>query len=188
MSQKLTAGDLLRDVEYMPSVPPTPSTTTLHLHLTLLARSTLRLSIPFTKLTLKYAERGREIPPGVLTLLDVEGEDGEGEGDMDYRRSSRRRVYAAKLLLDVPTPDFSMPYNVIIMTSTVMAVFFGSLQGRLVRRWGWVETEPSEEPAVDQTPETERLFPPGEKVSYDIFEEDLNANDTDSDADPEEAG
>jgi ATP/ADP translocase len=31
-----------------------------------------------------------------------------------------------------------MPYNVIIMTSTVMAVFFGSIQGRLIRRWGWV--------------------------------------------------
>lgn len=34
-----------------------------------------------------------------------------------------------------------MPYNVIIMTSTVMAVFFGSIQGRLIRRWGWVEKD-----------------------------------------------
>ncbi|KLT45242.1 Gpi16 subunit, GPI transamidase component [Cutaneotrichosporon oleaginosum] len=184
--------DLLRDIEYIPSVPPTPSTTTLHLHLTLPARSTLRLSIPFTKLTLKYddhrpdAERGREIPSGVLTLLDVEGEDDESEADVDHRRSSRRRVYSAKLLLDVPTPDFSMPYNVIIMTSTVMAVFFGSIQGRLVRRWGWVETGPSEEPVVEQVPESERLFPPGEKASYDIFEGDLNANDTDSDAEEAE--
>ncbi|BEI85142.1 hypothetical protein CcaverHIS002_0505430 [Cutaneotrichosporon cavernicola] len=189
---------LLRGVEYMPSVPPTPSTTTLHLHLTLPAHSVLRVSIPFTKLTLKYddhrpdAERGREIPPGVLTLLDIEGEDGEdgeGDGDVDHRRSSRRHVYAAKLLLDVPTPDFSMPYNVIIMSSTVMAVFFGSLQGRLVRRWGWVEIEPTPEEAAteqEQVPEAEPLFPRGEKVSYDMLEEDLNANDTDSDA--EEAG
>jgi hypothetical protein len=32
-----------------------------------------------------------------------------------------------------------MPYNVIIMTSTVMAVFFGLMHGALTRRWGWVE-------------------------------------------------
>lgn len=198
--RKLTIGDLVHDVEYHPSVPPTPSTTTLHVHLTLPARSTLRLSIPFTKLTLKYddhrpdAERGREIPPGVLTLLDVEGEDVEeevAEGSVDPTKSSRRRVYAAKLLLDVPTPDFSMPYNVIIMTSTVMAVFFGSIQGRLVRRWGWVQTEETAKEEGGSGANGERV-PKEEKARelsaeevkklYDFKEADEDEEDTDSDA------
>ena len=38
------------------------------------------------------------------------------------------------MLLPLPTPDFSMPYNVIILTSTVMALGFGSIFNLLVRR------------------------------------------------------
>ena len=136
---------------YHPSKPPKTSTTSVHLSLTLPPLSTLFLSIPFTKLTLKYtehrpdAERGVEIPSGVLTLLDVDEESAQPDGTtpqigaMDPRKSGRRRLYTPRLLLDVPTPDFSMPYNVIIMSSTVMAVFFGLMQGALTRRWGWVE-------------------------------------------------
>ena len=106
------------------------------------ANSTTDIRIPYTKLTLKYtehrpdAERGVEIPSGVLTLLDVQGDQGDGEAVL---RTGRRHVYTRRLLMDLPTPDFSMPYNVIIMSSTVMAVFFGLMQGALTRRWGWVE-------------------------------------------------
>lgn len=39
------------------------------------------------------------------------------------------------LLLPLPTPDFSMPYNVIILTSTVMALAFGNIFNLLVRRF-----------------------------------------------------
>jgi len=39
------------------------------------------------------------------------------------------------LLLPLPTPDFSMPYNVIILTSTVMALGFGNIFNLLVRRF-----------------------------------------------------
>lgn len=49
------------------------------------------------------------------------------------------------LLLSLPTPDFSMPYNVIILTSTVMALAFGSIFNLLVRRFvGAHETERSD--------------------------------------------
>lgn len=106
--------------------------------------------IPFTKLTIKYtehrpdAERGVEIPSGVLTLLDIEGEPDAAIKSSDPMPinpllSDRQRIYTSRILLDVPTPDFSMPYNVIIMSSTVMAVFFGLMQGGLTRRWGWVK-------------------------------------------------
>jgi phosphatidylinositol glycan class T len=84
------------------------------------------------------AERGRELPSGVLTLLDLVDSDGT-EPVSDVLRSARSRIYTPKLLLDIPTPDFSMPYNVIIMSSTVMAVFFGLMHGSLTRRWGWVQ-------------------------------------------------
>jgi Gpi16 subunit, GPI transamidase component len=39
------------------------------------------------------------------------------------------------LLLNLPTPDFSMPYNVIILSSTVIALAFGSVFNLLVRRF-----------------------------------------------------
>jgi phosphatidylinositol glycan class T len=115
----------------------------------------LILSIPYSKLTIKYtehrpdAERGVELPSGVLTLLDLQGEEDDSINDDDRtgsqpRRSGRTHIYTTRLLLDLPTPDFSMPYNVIIMSSTVMAVFFGLMQGALTRRWGFVEVSPGE--------------------------------------------
>ncbi|KAK8854554.1 hypothetical protein IAR55_003293 [Kwoniella newhampshirensis] len=143
--------ELLSDIEFHPSTPPKVSTTTLHLSLTLPQRSTIILTIPFTKLTLKYtehrpdAERGVEIPSGVLTLLDVAVQsepkqtEAKEQSRSDAANSGRRRIYTDRILLDVPTPDFSMPYNVIIMSSTVMAVFFGLMHGGLTRMWGWVE-------------------------------------------------
>lgn len=38
------------------------------------------------------------------------------------------------LLLALPTPDFSMPYNVIILTCTVVALCFGSMFNLLSRQ------------------------------------------------------
>ncbi|ODO05758.1 hypothetical protein I350_04819 [Cryptococcus amylolentus CBS 6273] len=138
---------LVQSIAHDPSSPPRVSTTTVHLSLTLPPQSTVVLRIPFTKLMLKYtdhrpdAERGQEIPSSVLTLLDLVGEDltGTSGSISNVLKSGRARVYSPRLLLDIPTPDFSMPYNVIVMSSTVMAVFFGLMQGALTRRWGWVE-------------------------------------------------
>lgn len=36
------------------------------------------------------------------------------------------RIYTEPLLVNLPTPDFSMPYNVICLTCTVVAVGYGS--------------------------------------------------------------
>ncbi|OXB35774.1 hypothetical protein LQV05_005784 [Cryptococcus neoformans] len=165
-------ADLLKSISYNPSNPPDIPPTTVHLSIQIPPRSTLVLTIPFTKLTLKYtdhrpdAERGQEIPAGVLTFLDLVGECGasgpESESEpgpepeappspraslhANALRSNRARIYTPRILLDIPTPDFSMPYNVIIMSSTVMAVFFGLMHGGLTRRWGWIEVpeEPQE--------------------------------------------
>lgn len=142
-TQLLISADVLDSLSYHPSSPPSPTTTSIHLSLTLPARSELVLTIPFTKLMLKYtehrpdAERGRELSSGVLTLLDLV-DNNSTDSISDVLRSERVRIYTSKLLLDIPTPDFSMPYNVIIMSSTVMAVFFGLMHGSLTRRWGWI--------------------------------------------------
>lgn len=124
-----TPSGLIRGIDYTPSIPSIRATTLL-MTLTLPSNSTTYLSIPYTKQTIKYtehqpdAERGVEIPSGTLVFLD---------GDQ-----SRPRIYTAKSLLDLPTPDFSMPYNVIIMTCTVLALFFGSVFNLLGRKWGVV--------------------------------------------------
>merc|ERR1711902_42547 len=37
------------------------------------------------------------------------------------------QLYTESLLVNLPTPDFSMPYNVICLTCTVVALAFGPL-------------------------------------------------------------
>jgi GPI-anchor transamidase subunit T len=47
-----------------------------------------------------------------------------------------RRLYTPGFQIILPTPDFSMPYNVICLTGTVWALYFGNLFNTLVRRYG----------------------------------------------------
>lgn len=44
--------------------------------------------------------------------------------------------YTEVLLVPLTTPDFSMPYNVITLTCTVFALYFGSLLNVLRKRAG----------------------------------------------------
>ena len=44
------------------------------------------------------------------------------------------RIHTESLLLSLPTPDFSMPYNVICLACTVMAIAFGSIHNLTTRR------------------------------------------------------
>ncbi|XP_061114042.1 GPI transamidase component PIG-T [Conger conger] len=53
------------------------------------------------------------------------------------------RVYTEPLLVTLPTPDFSMPYNVICLTCTVVAVGYGSLYNLLTRTFQVEEPSPS---------------------------------------------
>ncbi|KAK9238405.1 GPI transamidase component PIG-T [Lipomyces kononenkoae] len=106
--------------------------TYLELKLEVPPESRLTLSYDFDKTLLYLAEyppdanRGFDVPPGILTVL-TKGADGNISYTYALRTSS--------LLLSLPTPDFSMPYNVIILTSTVMALAFGTVYNILVRRF-----------------------------------------------------
>jgi len=45
------------------------------------------------------------------------------------------RIHTESLLVALPTPDFSMPYNVICLSCTVIAIVFGSVHNLTTRRF-----------------------------------------------------
>ncbi|KAF2767276.1 GPI transamidase component GPI16 [Teratosphaeria nubilosa] len=112
--------------------------THLELLLEIPAASTVELSYDVEKAILRYTEyppdanRGFDVAAAVIRVLprDVD-KDRQG----NYLRTTT-------LLLPLPTPDFSMPYNVIILTSTVIALGFGCIFNLLVRRFVLVEEVP----------------------------------------------
>jgi len=78
------------------------------------------LSVEFQKGFLKWyehppaAHQGLYISPSVLTFVQP-------------NKTSTQNVYSQPLLVSLPVPDFSMPYNVICFVSTVIAICFGQL-------------------------------------------------------------
>lgn len=115
-------GDVIKEMYYRPALDRVRGTQ-LEISMQLPPDSTVVLTYEFEKAILRYTEyppdanRGFDIPAAVITLGN----------DVSLRTTS--------LLLPLPTPDFSMPYNVIILTSTVMALAFGSIFNLLVRRF-----------------------------------------------------
>jgi phosphatidylinositol glycan class T len=93
----------------------------------------LTLSVAAEKAFLAYAEhrpdaqRGWDLPGAVFVPLPLE--DGADTGPDARRAYMRTRT----LLLELATPDFSMPYNVIIMTGTLIALVFGSVFNMVTR-------------------------------------------------------
>jgi hypothetical protein len=49
-------------------------------------------------------------------------------------------IYSDGLLVSLPTPDFSMPYNVITLSCTMFAMFYGTILSLLTRRMGYLRT------------------------------------------------
>ncbi|KAK9330356.1 GPI transamidase component PIG-T [Lipomyces starkeyi] len=123
--------EVVKDVLYRPFLERIRGTY-LELKLEIPPDSRLTLSYDFDKTLLYLAEyppdanRGFDVPPGILTVLTK-----DDNGTISYAYTLR----TSSLLLSLPTPDFSMPYNVIILTSTVMALAFGTIYNILVRRF-----------------------------------------------------
>jgi phosphatidylinositol glycan class T len=112
--------------------------THLELRMVIPPGSTLTLTYEFEKAILRYTEyppdanRGFDVAPAILRVLTPQAADKKGI----YIRTT-------SLLLPLPTPDFSMPYNVIILTSTVMALGFGNIFNLLVRRFVGADEVPA---------------------------------------------
>ncbi|KAI7594915.1 hypothetical protein KC343_g17411 [Hortaea werneckii] len=122
--------------------------THLELLLTVPAESSIELTYDFEKAVLRYTEyppdanRGFDVAPAVIRVLPHDGRDAalrQGDHDTDPQGQYLRTT---SLLLPLPTPDFSMPYNVIILSSTVIALGFGSVFNLLVRRFVLVDEVP----------------------------------------------
>ena len=128
--------EIIKETFYRPALDRRRGTQ-LELVISVPADSTVILTYDFDKAILRYTEyppdanRGFDVAPAVIRLLPASGNASEpfvkGQAEAYIRTSS--------LLLPLPTPDFSMPYNVIILTSTVMALAFGMIFNLLVRRF-----------------------------------------------------
>jgi len=120
--------------------------TLLEIPLRLPPRSVVRMSFEFEKVFLKYtehppdAQRGWDLPGGVLIPAESYI-PGEGFiGDEKDAKGRAPRMYTAPLLADLATPDFSMPYNVIILSGALIALLFGMVFNMLMRRFVLVKT------------------------------------------------
>lgn len=121
-----SAGDnVVRDISFVPAIDR-KRPNQLELEVEVPGNATVALSYDFDKALLYIEEyppdanHGFEIPPAAVAVVD-------GTGVVASLRTT-------SLLLSLPTPDFSMPYNVIILTCTVMALAFGSLYNLLIKR------------------------------------------------------
>ena len=121
--------DLLSDISYIPTIPHSRPTT-FQATLTLPASSTTEITFDVTKAFLRYtehlpdAQRGWDLPPAVFVPLDA-----------DPGVLPPTRIYTPILLVDLATPDFSMPYNVIILSCSLIAFLFGSTFNLLTRKF-----------------------------------------------------
>ncbi|MDP2439835.1 MAG: hypothetical protein Q8P67_29145, partial [archaeon] len=57
-----------------------------------------------------------------------------------------RRSYVEPLLVMLPTPDFSMPYNVIMIAGTLISLFFGTVFNRLRKRHRYLRLDGAPDP------------------------------------------
>jgi phosphatidylinositol glycan class T len=101
----------------------------LELNFTLLPLQRVIFHLQFEKTFLHYTEhppdahRGFDLPSVAIRL------------HADSSRNQRSVImYTEPLLIMLPTPDFSMPYNVITLTGTVFALCLGTVFNLFVRR------------------------------------------------------
>ncbi|KAJ7590211.1 GPI transamidase component PIG-T [Mycena floridula] len=123
--------DLLSNISYIPPLPHSRPATFQGV-LRLPGHSTVKFSMDVTKAFLRYtdhppdAQRGWDLPPAVFVPILSRDNSSTEFGD---------RIYTPTLLADLATPDFSMPYNVIIFTCSLVAFLFGSIFNLLTRKF-----------------------------------------------------
>lgn len=128
---------VIESVYYSPEVDR-QRPTHIEFELVIAPNSNVALSYSFDKSLLLYSEyppdanHGFSVEPGVVNVLEP----------------TKYTLRTSSALLTLPTPDFSMPYNVIILTSTIMALAFGTLFNLLVKR---LVTEEEAELIIEET-------------------------------------
>jgi phosphatidylinositol glycan class T len=131
------------------------SSTSTEIHLVLPPRSKALITIEYDLVFLHWTEhppdahRGFDISAGVmLVTLNEAGKQSMQQiatqgilaptthADNSDPNFHHFLVYTEGIVLSLPTPDFSMPYNVITLTSTVLAIVFAFTVKTLTRRYG----------------------------------------------------
>ncbi len=127
------SGDVIQEIYYRPAQDRARGTQ-LEVRMRIPPAATVFLTYDFEKSILRYTEyppdanRGFDVAAAVITILRPELSGLRG-------RFATSNLRTTTLLLSLPTPDFSMPYNVIIFTSTAIALAFGGMFNILVRRF-----------------------------------------------------
>ncbi|ORZ19651.1 GPI transamidase component PIG-T [Absidia repens] len=125
---------IIQNMIYQPAIDRSRPTM-LECELLLPPESVVTLTIDFEKVFLKYTEhrpdanRGFDVGPAVVTIWNFKA------------KGRSTRIYTDTLLVSLPTPDFSMPYNVITLTCTIIALFFGSIFNLLIRSFKMVDEQ-----------------------------------------------
>ncbi|KAI0595164.1 Gpi16 subunit [Biscogniauxia sp. FL1348] len=126
--------DVVEEIYYRPALDRARGTQ-LELRMRIPPASTVFLTYDFEQTILRYTEyppdanRGFDVAASVITILP------SSDSNAAPARQKTSNLRTTSLLLSLPTPDFSMPYNVIIFTSTAIALAFGGLYNILVRRF-----------------------------------------------------
>ncbi|XP_077982557.1 GPI-anchor transamidase component PIGT-like [Glandiceps talaboti] len=124
----------------------------LEMVLTLPPSSTTSISIEFERAFLKWTEHppdaniGFHISSAVVSTILHQGHNYTSTDQSSARLAPSMfnnanqkdffiRLYSEILLIQLPVPDFSMPYNVICLACTVVAIAFGSLHNLTTRNF-----------------------------------------------------
>jgi len=131
--------------------------TMMEISFTVPAKSAVRISYEFERAFLKWtayppdANHGFYVASSVLTAVLLSGGQIPSPSVtasatlsslfLDNAKSFPVRIYTEPLLVTMPTPDFSMPYNVICLVSTAIAIAFGTVHNQATRRFVRVYVE-----------------------------------------------
>lgn len=163
-------NSILNEIIYDPAVDR-KSPSHLEMITKIPAKTKVKFSLDFDKAMLLYAEyppdanHGFEIEPAIVAIMDPE----TGEPSYTMRTTTA--------LLTLPTPDFSMPYNVIILTSTTMSLAFGAFFNLLTKK---TVTEEDAELIISQSPLKKvvtRITALKQKVISSIFKKKSKKSD-----------
>lgn len=124
----------------------------LELRVELPANSETTISYDFDKSFLKWTEyppdanHGVYVGPAVISAripsvsFDLIFDPVPDFGTCSADHGCFVRLHTVPLLIHLPTPDFSMPYNVICLVSTVVSLAFGPIHNLTTKRLSLVQT------------------------------------------------
>jgi hypothetical protein len=131
------------------------------------------------------AQRGWDVPGAILVPLPVNTSTSTGNASDTaglLSADERRYIYTQTRLVDIATPDFSMPYNVIMMSCTLIALIFGNILKLLTRRFVAVDVGATVDEPSKLANETEKLGREEESVLRGVEDEKDVSSDSDAKA------